>query len=150
MKSERFLFSGCLVGLCCRYDGASRPLPQCIEMIRSGNGFVVCPEQLGGLSTPRTPSMIEKGDGFNVLDGKARVLSKDGEDRTDQFLKGAKETLKIARLWNIDKVILKEKSPSCGVKLIYHGDDLVEGCGVTAASLKRDGFVVISSEEFEL
>jgi uncharacterized protein YbbK (DUF523 family) len=149
MKSGRFLFSGCLAGVCCRYDGASRPLPQCIEKVRSGNGFVVCPEQLGGLPTPRTPSMIEHGDGFDVLDDKVRVLSKDGEDHTSQFLKGAKETLKLARLWNIDKVILKEKSPSCGVKLIYHGDDLVEGYGVTAALLKREGFTVISSEEFD-
>ena len=146
---ERFLISGCLIGLCCRYDGSSRPHSGCIEPFRHGQGHAVCPEQLGGLASPRTPSVIEGGDGFNVLAGKARVISIDGEDRTGCFIKGAQKTLKLAKTLGIKKAVLKEKSPSCGVKKIYHGDCLVEGCGVTTALLIREGFLVRSSEEIE-
>ena len=146
---ERFLISGCLIGLCCRYDCTSRSHAKCTELFRSGQGHAVCPEQLGGLASPRTPSVITGGNGFDVLDDKARVLSIDGEDRTRCFIQGAQETLKLAHLLGVKRAILKEKSPSCGVKKIYHGDDLVEGCGVTAALLIQEGFQVISSEDVE-
>ena len=149
MAKISYLISGCLAGLCCRYDGASRPQFKCIDLVKCGEGIVACPEQLGGLATPRTPSSIVGGDGFNVLDGKAEVLSVDGENRTHYFIKGAHEFLKILRSAGVDKIIMKEKSPSCGVKKIYEGDRLVEGCGVTTALLLREGYHVLSSEEFE-
>jgi len=149
MAKISYLISGCLAGLCCRYDGESHPQFKCIDIVKQGEGIVACPEQLGGLAVPRTPSSIVGGDGFDVLDGKAEVLSEDGENRTRFFMKGAHEFLKILRLAGVGTVILKEKSPSCGVRKIYSGEDLVEGCGVTTALLLREGYQVLSSEQFE-
>jgi uncharacterized protein YbbK (DUF523 family) len=144
-----YLISSCLIGLCCRFDGTSRPHSKCMDIIRRGEGFPVCPEQLAGLPTPRSPSVIIDGDGFDVLNGKARVFGMDGKDRTECFLKGADETLKLARLAGVEKVIFKERSPSCGVRKIYQGECLVEGCGVTSALLLKEGLQVFSSESID-
>jgi uncharacterized protein YbbK (DUF523 family) len=110
---------------------------------------------LGGLPTPRPPAKITEGDGFTVLDGKSRVKTVDGSNRdvTISFLRGAYETLYAAELLgeNCIACVLKERSPSCGVREIYEyeSDNLKEGMGVTSALLRRKGFKIVSSEDKE-
>jgi uncharacterized protein YbbK (DUF523 family) len=102
----------------------------------------VCPEQLGGLPTPRPPAQIIGGSGEDVLGGTARVLAPDGRDLTAAFLRGARETLLLCRCLGITEAILKGDSPSCGVGRIYRGTERVPGNGVTAALLIREGITV--------
>ena len=117
-------------------------------MIKLKNGlkikkvFPICPEVLGGLSIPREPAEIVGGVGEDVLDGHAKVITNNGIDVTEQFIKGAFETLKIAQELDATMVILKERSPSCGSSMIYAGEfngTKKQGTGVTAALLKRNG-----------
>jgi uncharacterized protein YbbK (DUF523 family) len=103
----------------------------------------ICPEQLGGLPTPRAPSNIVKGDGKGVLAGHARVINTLGEDVTEAFIKGAQESLKLARLTGAKKAILKNKSPSCGLNTPYCETDTGYGLGVTAALLLSAGIKII-------
>ena len=103
----------------------------------------ICPEQLGGLPTPRPPSNIVNGDGEEVLCGRARVINDRGEDVTGAFLKGARETLALARLTGAKKAFLKGKSPSCGLRTPYCETDTGYGIGVTAALLLREGIEVV-------
>ena len=149
MRKPLILVSGCLVGLRCRYDGRGLSNTAVEEMVSRGGGIIVCPEQLGGLPTPRTVSQIVGGDGFDVLLGKARVVSEDGIDVTEHFLRGAEETLRLAQLVGVKKVIFQDKSPSCGVRKIYRGKRLVAGCGVTTALLSKEGYDVEPVEESE-
>ncbi|MFC1509633.1 DUF523 domain-containing protein [Candidatus Omnitrophota bacterium] len=102
----------------------------------------VCPEVLGGRKVPRTKTEIKGGGGEDVLDGTAKVLDENGKDVTSEFIKGALETLRIAKTNSIKKAILKSKSPSCGSGQIYDGSfkrRLIKGNGVTAALFKREG-----------
>ena len=138
-----YLVSACLVGLNTRYDGTSVLDLELMELMKEGRAIPVCPEQLGGLKTPRCPSEIQGGHGQDVLCGKARVFNNDGEDATDSFIKGAKEALKLAETVNAEGAILKARSPSCGVHFIYDGtfqSNLIPGSGVTAALLHQAGF----------
>lgn len=134
--------SACLIGEKCRYDGKMSK-----DMHKLKDCVSFCPEVLGGLSIPRTPCQIDKGDGFDVLCGKAKVISKDGIDCTDAFVEGAHRALKICLENGITTVILKEKSPSCGTNFVYNNDVLIDGCGVTAALLKQHGIKIISDTE---
>lgn len=139
------LISGCLAGVCCRYNQGHNGDDHVLEMMKKQPSIIVCPEQLGGLATPREPAEIVGGDGFDVLEGKACVKNAAGEDVTENFIKGAEETLKIARLYGITKGILKSGSPSCGSGVIYDGSfskTKKEGDGVTTALLKRNGIEV--------
>ncbi len=111
--------------------------------------IAVCPEQLGGLPTPREPAQIIDGDGFDVLNNRARVINASGIDVTAEFIRGAEEVLKIARNYNISEAILKERSPSCAVHHLYSSKNLVAGMGVTCALLTQEGFAVLSSEEID-
>lgn len=111
----------------------------------------VCPEQLGGLGTPREPAEIVGGDGHDVIDGTARVMARDGTDVTERFVRGAGEALALARLVQAECIVLKEGSPSCGVHRIYDGSftgRAIAGCGVTAALLSREGFAIVSDEKY--
>lgn len=144
------LVSACLAGCRCRYDGSSRPDHQLEELVAKGEALPVCPEQLGGLPTPRSPAQIVGGDGDDVLEGRARVLTEEGVDVTAAFLKGAEETLRMARLVGATVAILKERSPSCGSAVIYDGTfsgATRKGRGVTAALLAGHGIVVRSEED---
>ncbi len=107
----------------------------------------LCPEQLGGLSTPRISAQIVGGAGGDVLDNLARVIDSMGRDVTEQFLRGAKEAAKIAKLIGASAAIMKDMSPSCGVSFIRKDDAAIEGMGVTSALLMREGVHVISSDE---
>jgi uncharacterized protein YbbK (DUF523 family) len=142
------LVSACLLGIKCAWDGRDRYRNRkVIELLRKETLIPVCPEQLGGLATPREFQEIEKGSGDNVLDGKSRVKNKIGQDVTRQFTGGAKEALRIARQYNIKEFIAKSRSPSCGCGSIYDGSfsrKLIQGNGVTVALFKRNGIKVIS------
>ncbi|NTV14098.1 MAG: DUF523 domain-containing protein [Desulfobulbaceae bacterium] len=128
-----YLVSGCLIGLACRYDGGVKEDPECRHEL-AGNIYVpVCPEQLGGLPTPREPADLVGGDGAAVLEGRARVVSRSGVDVTANFVAGAEQVLQIARELQVAGVYLKSGSPSCGVGRVL---------GVTAALLSRAGFGV--------
>jgi uncharacterized protein YbbK (DUF523 family) len=103
----------------------------------------ICPEQLGGLPTPRPPSTIVNGDGEEVLRGRARVINDRGEDVTGAFLKGARESLALAKLTGAQKAFLKGKSPSCGLRTPYCETATGYGIGVTAALLLCNGIEVV-------
>lgn len=139
--------SACLLGWKCRWDGKIFPHEK--RLMNLPDLIAVCPEQLGGLATPREPAQIIDGDGFDVLNDRARVINASGIDVTDEFIRGAKAVLKIARQYKVDKAILKERSPSCGVHNIYQGNVLVSGAGVTCALLSREGFTVLSSDRID-
>jgi len=141
------LISACLVGLNSRYDGTSKCYEQARQLVLEGKAIPVCPEQLGGLPTPRPPAEIQRLDGDAVLRGMAKVLTKAGHDVTDSFVRGALETLKLARLAGVTQAILKDGSPSCGSRLIYDGTfsgTKKPGKGVTAALLASSGILVLT------
>jgi uncharacterized protein YbbK (DUF523 family) len=140
------IVSACLLGTKCRYDGESRSDEAVLSMIPNEICIPVCPEQLGGLSTPRSPSEIVGGNGFDVLNGTARVIDKEGCDVTASFIRGAREALKIARLLNITTAVMKESSPSCGVSHIKRKGERTEGPGVASALFLQNGIKVVSSE----
>lgn len=132
--------SACLLGVKCRYDGKEKPNKKVIALAKKEILIPLCPEQLGGLSTPREPA--EKRGNY--------VLTKSGKDVTKNFKKGAKEVLKLAKLLKINEAILKQKSPSCGSGKIYDGTfsgHLIKGDGITAALLKKNKIKVITEED---
>lgn len=132
--------SACLAGVKCRYDGKDNANSKVIKLVVNGIAIPICPEQLGGLQTPRIPAEIS-GD---------KVLNKKGENVTSQFKKGAKETLRIAELVNCHKAILKQSSPSCGYGKIYDGSHtgrIIDGMGLTAQLLSQKGIVILTEED---
>ncbi len=134
------LISACLLGVNCRYNGTGKLIPELEELMRKHTLIPVCPEQLGGLLTPRSPAEI-KGD---------RVFNKEGVNVTEEFMKGADETLKLAKIYNCKYAILKERSPSCGSEKIYDGtfsSTIVDGDGIAAKLLKDNGVKVIGESE---
>lgn len=133
------LVSACLLGLKTRYDGSGAYSKEAIEELKGKITVPVCPEQLGGLSTPRPRASIERGTGCDILEGRSRVVDANGKDVTSPFIKGAQAVLDVARLTGAKEAFLKEKSPSCAVKRVYNGPSLVQGSGVTAALLEKNG-----------
>ena len=145
-----YLISACLCGVNCKYNGLNNYNEICDKLLASGKAILVCPEQLGGLPTPRIPSEII-GKSSNILTyNNGSVIDKNGNDVTSQFLKGAQETLQIAKKMNIKKAILKDGSPSCGVNYIYDGNfngTKIKGMGLTAQLLKESSIDIISELE---
>lgn len=142
--------SACLCGINCKYNGKNNLNDAIAELFRQGKIIPVCPEQLGGLTTPREVKEITGGTGAEVLQGTAKVISPNNFDSTEQFIRGAYETLNIAKNANIKVAVLKAKSPSCGVKKIYDGTfsgSLVDGNGVTAELLIRNGIKVFNEND---
>ncbi|MDH5461154.1 MAG: DUF523 domain-containing protein [Candidatus Bathyarchaeota archaeon] len=139
------IVSGCLVGIDCRFDGKNRISTDLIEDFKKGELIPLCPEQLGGLPTPRPPSRIVNGNGYKVLDGRTRVVNQKGDDVTEKFIKGATEVLKITKILDDEEAILESKSPSCGCGRIYDGisGELVESDGILTVLLKRNGMRAI-------
>lgn len=143
MKKEGpILVSACLAGVRCRYHGGSSENKEVRALVEAGMAVPVCPEELGGLGTPRPRAEIEGGDGFDVLDGRVKVIDEHGRDVTARFLQGAEAAFKAALASGAKKALLKEKSPSCGSTWIYQNGRLVKGLGVTAAWLRRHGIEV--------
>lgn len=144
------LVSACLMGVNCKYNGGSNLNKKVIDLVNEKGAIPICPEQLGGFTTPRPKTEILGGTGADVLDSGCRVIREDGDDVTDAFIKGAQEVLNIAKILGAKKAILKSKSPSCGVGCIYDGTfsgRLVEGNGVTAELLIRNGLEVVSEKD---
>jgi uncharacterized protein YbbK (DUF523 family) len=141
------LVSACLLGRSCRYDGRhnhDRALEE--ELARRGERPVpCCPEEEGGLGTPRPPAWIQ-GDALAVLDGTGSVVTDAGRDVTQAFLRGARSALARCRLDGIKRAYLKERSPSCGVRQTHVDGVLVLGPGITAGLLARAGLEVIGVE----
>jgi len=125
------LISSCLLGLCTRYDGKIKHYPKALTQPENTIFIPICPEQLGGLATPREAADLIGGDGNDVLQGAAKVVTKSGTDVTAQFILGARQALQIAHMQHIDTAILKARSPSCG------------DSGVTAALFKSHGIATI-------
>ncbi len=128
-----YLVSACLAGLRTRYDGLVKFNPLCMEAVRGFHWVPICPEQLGGLPTPRTPADLAGGDGADVLSGRARVIARNGEDVTEAFILGAEQVLAIAEMLKPAGIFLKARSPSCGLTPV---------AGVTAALLRSKGYAV--------
>ncbi|MDD5342516.1 MAG: DUF523 domain-containing protein [Patescibacteria group bacterium] len=143
------LVSACLLGAKCRYSGQAKSDNRMVELDKKEELVPVCPEQLAGLPTPREPVEIQ-GGGEAVLAGRGRVVTKSGRDVTQEFIKGAQETLKVAKIFEAKEAILKQKSPSCGCGKIYDGTfsgQLTKGDGVTTALLKQNGIRCVSEED---
>ena len=138
------LVSACLLGLNCRFDGKSKANKSLISSLKNTRFIPFCPEQLGGLPTPRHRAWVTRGDGEDVLAGRARVINEAGQDITDQFIKGATEAEKLVSFFQIKKAYLKSKSPSCGIRKIYCDKNLVTGNGVCATMLLKKNIELIS------
>lgn len=135
------LVSACLAGINCKYNGGNNYNEEIFQMVKRGEAIPVCAEQLGGLTTPRIPAEIR------IIDGKRRVINKNGEDVTEQFEKGAREVVELALKLGIKKAILQARSPSCGVGKIYSGNfdgQLIDGNGILAQMLIENGIEVES------
>ena len=143
--AETVVVSACLLGIKCRYDGGHSLDEGLVRELKESHVVPLCPEQLGGLPTPRVAAEIWGGDGSDVFIGTARVINRDGEDVSGQFIKGAQEALKVALLAGAKKAWLKDKSPSCGVRLIKCEGVEKSGSGVLAALLEREGIELFSS-----
>ena len=134
------LCSACLLGVKCRYDGTSKPNKKVLALLEKEVLIPVCTEQLGGLAIPRDPAE-RCGDA---------VVTRQGQDVTEKFIRGAEEVLRIAKLFSVEEVIFKQRSPSCGCGKIYDGSfsgKIISGDGVTAALLKDNGIKVITEED---
>lgn len=146
-----YIISACLCGVNCKYNGKNNLNERCLKLFKKGKAVLVCPEQLGGLTTPRKPAEIVLSESKDSNDKK--ILNNNGEDVTEQFLRGAEETLKIAKELGVKKAILKEGSPSCGANYIYDGTftgNKIKGKGVTAELLEKEGIAVFSDEDLEI
>jgi len=133
------IVSACLAGINCRYDGKNNFNEKIVRLVQNGDAIPICPEQLGGLTTPRIPA--------EILGNK--IITKRGKDVTIQFQKCAIETLRIAKLLNCKTAILKENSPSCGSQNIYDGtfsSNLKKGDGITTKLLRQSGIIVYNEK----
>ena len=135
MEKTPVLVSACLLGLACRYDGKSKQYKEIGGLEESCALIPVCPEQMGGLSTPRLPAERKNG----------RVVTENGGDVTAQYERGAAQALYLAKRFGCRYAVLKEKSPSCGCGRIYDGTfsrSLTEGNGVTAELFLKEGIEI--------
>lgn len=134
------LVSACLLGASCRYDGKSKPVKEVIALKEKYKLIPVCAEIMGGLPTPRIPCEIKNG----------RVKNRDGEDKTAEYVRGAEEVLRLARIFGCDAAVLKARSPSCGSGEIYDGSfsgSLTAGDGICAKLLKANGIKVLNETQ---
>ncbi len=134
--------SACLLGIGCRYDGRSKFDPQLADHLAGREVLPLCPEELGGLSTPRPACAIRSGDGADVLDGRAQVTTAAGGDLTAAYVLGARKSLQIMRRRGITTFLAKARSPSCGCGCHSVFGRLRPGDGVTTALLRRHGVEV--------
>jgi uncharacterized protein YbbK (DUF523 family) len=149
---EKILISACLLGKRVRYDGNALSVSANIleKWLAEGRVVSVCPEVDAGMSIPRSPAEIFEGDGYSVLAGSATVVDDTGIDVSSFFKKGAKIALELCKKYNVKVAILTENSPSCGSSAIYDGSfttKKIDGVGVTAALLKKNGIEVFSQHD---
>ncbi|MCY1635437.1 DUF523 domain-containing protein [Marinifilum sp. D737] len=140
------IVSSCLAGVKCRYDGNDNLVAEIKELVLSGKAIALCPEELGGLSTPRTPCEIVKEN------NQLKVMTKDRVDCTAQFLLGAEKVAEIAKILDCKQAILKANSPSCGFGMIYDGSftgKKIKGKGLTAKLLSKQGIEIKIETNFK-
>ena len=138
------LVSACLVGINCKYSGGNNYNQKIFDLVKEGKAIPICPEQLGGLNTPRKPVELK------VINGKRYAIDNEGNDLKENFERGALEVLNLAKNLNINKAILQPRSPSCGVNKIYSGNfdnKLVDGNGILAELLKQNGIDALTPNE---
>ncbi|MBR2562858.1 MAG: DUF523 domain-containing protein [Eubacterium sp.] len=138
----KIMVSACLAGIDCKYNGGNNRDEYVLKLMAEHEVIPVCPEVLGGLPTPRVPSEIRDGT----------VISKDGRNVDEEFRSGARKCLEIARRQRPELIILKSRSPSCGVREHYDGSftgTLTEGPGIAAQLLMENGFNVTEEAELE-
>jgi uncharacterized protein YbbK (DUF523 family) len=137
--SGSVFISACLIGANCRYDAIPLvPREELARLLAEGRAVAFCPEEAGGLETPREPAEIVGGSGEDVLQGRARVVTASGRDVTEAYKRGARRALEAARAAGCARACLKARSPSCGA------GDYRAGDGVTAALFRRAGIEVVS------
>ncbi|HPC47654.1 MAG TPA: DUF523 domain-containing protein [Deltaproteobacteria bacterium] len=139
----KVLVSACLLGVRCRYDGAARPVQELMGL-EGIYPVPVCPEQMGGLTTPRPSARIVGGDGEAVLKGTARVIDAEGKDVTMNFLLGAQEVCALAAALGVRYAVLKDRSPSCATSEVWAEGRIGCGMGVTAAMLRGMGVILLN------
>ena len=142
-KAPPVMISACLLGVCCRYDGRHSHCPGLRAFAASQPFIPFCPEQLGGLPTPRPSANIVGGEGRDVLQGNARLINAEGQDVTSAFVKGAEQALKLARIARSPFAIMKDRSPSCGLSTPYCETPTGSGIGVTAALFEDQGILIL-------
>ncbi|HEY3445069.1 MAG TPA: DUF523 domain-containing protein [Myxococcales bacterium] len=148
-RADVVLCSACLFGFDCRYDARDKRKPHVVEALRGKPVVPVCPEMAGELGVPRPPADLFGGAGGAVLDGEARVVTREGRDVTGAFLAGAALALEAARRYGAAVAVLKEGSPSCGSRRVVVDGASTVGMGVAAAALARAGVALISDEDLE-
>lgn len=148
----KILISPCLLGIRTRWDEGCEEIEELINLVKSGQAVFLCPEQLGGLTTPRVPAEIERGKtAKDVLNGEAMVLAKTGKDVTDQFVVGAQRILEFCQRLGVEVAVMKSGSPSCGSKQTYDGSytgTMIAGKGITAELLEKNGIKVYNENNF--
>ncbi len=148
----KILVSACLLGQPVRYDGGHKRSshPMLARWAAEGRLVALCPEQAGGLPTPRAAAEIQGGTAEDVLEGRARIVDTTGADVTAEFLAGAEAALALARAKGCTLAVLTERSPSCGSNLVYDGSfsgRVQPGSGVVTALLRRHGIQVLAPEQ---
>ncbi len=136
----KIMISACLAGINCKYNGGNNRNEKVLQLMKDNEVITVCPEQMGGLPTPRVPSEIKDG----------LVTARDGRIVDAEFRAGAEKCLEIARREKPDLIVLQSRSPSCGVKQRYDGTfsgRLVDEPGVTARLLMENGFKCVDVED---
>lgn len=139
--NKNILVSSCLLGINCKYSGGNNKNCDVISLSNNYNLIAICPEVMGGLSTPRVPSEIING----------KVINKDGIDVTSEYNLGASMALELATQYKAKYAVLKANSPSCGFGSIYDGtfsSTKIEGNGVAADLLYKNGVVVLNENNF--
>lgn len=135
----RYIVSACLAGAACRYNGRHSRNEKVVRLVQRGEALPACPEQLAGFPTPRPPAELRRGDGRAVLMGEAAVADHAGRTVTDLYLRGAIEFLSLARIFGARAAVLKDRSPSCGVRKVTIDGRVQSGRGVAAAFLESEG-----------
>lgn len=140
--TDKYLVSACLAGYSCRYDGNDNYNQHVVDLVKQGKAIPVCPEQLGGLPTPRKMVELKDGKAYNQL----------GLDVSEQFYRGAREAARVGKIYGCTKAILKARSPSCGFGRIYNGNfdkTMIDGNGIFSQYLVEQGFDVQTEEDLE-
>ncbi|MCT4585196.1 MAG: DUF523 domain-containing protein [Peptostreptococcaceae bacterium] len=147
---KKTLVSACLLGIDCKYSGENNKNEELLEFLKGKDIIPICPEQLGGLKTPRQMAEL-KSTAKDIVENEGIVITKDNVDVTKEFLKGGYEILKYLKLFDIEKAILKEGSPSCGSNFVYDGSfssKKIKGQGITAYLLQKEGVKLFSENNF--
>jgi uncharacterized protein YbbK (DUF523 family) len=141
------LVSACLVGFHCRFDGQDKTSASVLRALKGYAWIPVCPEVKAGMKTPRLPIAFFNGSGPEVLAGSARVIREDGVDVTQQLVDASRALMGLVKKWDVKAAVLKDKSPSCGVRMVYFGEIPGRGSGVFATLLKAFGVEIMHEGE---